>query len=144
MLAVHSEAIGYGRLGMQLMRGLQAQGVTIYDGISAPDDGNFANNVMEREGNRRYGRTESITWVSVPTHARGWYEGQRASIFTMWETTHLPESFRENLDDFDVVVVPSEQNVELFGRYHSNVKLCLLGVDTDAWHFQARRPPTTR
>ena len=144
MLWVHSESLGYGRLGEYLASEVRKLGVDLYDGIRGPDDGNVANQALEKEGGRRYGMTQAVSWISVPTHARGWYEGQHASIVTMWEATRLPESFRENLHDFDTVIVPSEQNVALFGEYHPNVKLCHLGVDPEVWRFQHRKAPTTR
>jgi hypothetical protein len=34
----------------------------------------------------------------------------------MFETDFLPEAFREGLDQFDTVMVPSQQNLELFSR----------------------------
>ncbi|MDE1822694.1 MAG: glycosyltransferase family 4 protein, partial [Euryarchaeota archaeon] len=50
----------------------------------------------------------------------------------------LPEPFREALDQFDTVVVPSEQNRELFSRYHDNVRYVPLGIEPDDWHPIAR------
>jgi hypothetical protein len=83
-------------------------------------------------------------WVSTPTHATGWFTGQRTVISTMWEATRLPEAFRETLHNFDQVLVPSEQNRELFSRYHHNVAKVPLGVDTDEWKFVPRTAPTDR
>jgi hypothetical protein len=60
----------------------------------------------------------------------------------MWEATRLPESFRENLDNFDTVVVPSFQNVELFSQYHPNVHFMPLGIDPVDWHYIPRQEPT--
>ena len=144
MLYVHSGSMGYGRMGVNIAAEVAKAGVRIFDGIHGPDDGKLPNEVLEREGERDYGKTETICWLSVPTHARGWYEGQHAVIFTMWEATRLPESFRENLDDFDTVIVPSEQNVELFSQFHNDVRYVPLGIDPVAWHYQPRKPPTTR
>jgi hypothetical protein len=56
----------------------------------------------------------------------------------MWESSILPEPFREGLDSFDTVIVPSMQNLELFSQYHPNVKYVPLGLDTDEWHPIAR------
>ncbi len=47
----------------------------------------------------------------------------------MWETRKLPEPFRESLHELDRMIIPSEQNVELFSQYHPNVKSMPLGVD---------------
>jgi hypothetical protein len=51
----------------------------------------------------------------------------------MWESNLLPEPFRESLDCFDTIIVPSQQNVELFSRYHKNVKYVPLGIDPEQW-----------
>jgi hypothetical protein len=84
--------------------------------------------------------TNVSMWVSVPTHSIGAWQGQMQTILTMWEADRLPESFRETLHAFDMLMVPSEQNVELFSKYHDNVELVLLGVDPDRWHYAP--PPT--
>jgi len=60
---------------------------------------------------------------------------------TMWEATRLPESFRETLHEFETIIVPSQQNVELFSQFHDNVKLVPLGVDPERWHYIQRTPP---
>jgi hypothetical protein len=56
----------------------------------------------------------------------------------MWESSLLPEPFRESLDCFDTIVVPSEQNLELFSRYHKNVKFAPLGIDPTQWSLTER------
>ena len=133
LLYVPNQAIGYGRLGVKLAAELEARGVTVYDHLPQPG--------AETHPGRRSGVASNVCWVSVPTHATGWWEGQSPSMFTMFETTVLPESFRENLHQFDTVLVPSDQNVELFGRYHPNVRRVLLGVDPAEWHYVERTPP---
>ena len=77
-------------------------------------------------------------WLSTPPHVRGWYEGQFAAILTMWESTEIPPGFRENLHHFDRVFVPSLQNLELYRRFHDDVRYIPLGVDGEAWKFQQR------
>ena len=81
---------------------------------------------------KQSGRSNVVCWVSVPTHGTGWWKGQTAVCFTMWEATRLPESFRESLHHFDTIIVPSKHNLALFPRYHPNVKYVPLGVDPDA------------
>lgn len=130
---VHARRIGYGRLGVDLARGMAKAGVTVYDGIEG-DPGESVEGVVA-------GRTESVLWVSVPAHALHWLEGQRVSMFTMWEATILPEQMRENIKEFDTVIVPSVQNQELFGVYHDNVQYCPLAVDLEQWHYTPRQEP---
>jgi len=116
LLWVKTSEIGYGRVGEQLARGLRRRGVTVYDSPDVP--------------------TNLICTVSFPTHTMGAWQGQHQSVFTMWETNRLPEAFRETFHEFDTIVVPSVQNVELFSEFHNNVQLCLLGVDPELWHYE--------
>lgn len=134
LLHVHGSAIGYGRLGVELAKALTAKGVDVYDHLPSPDTPD------PRDGYRSK-VTNVACWVSVPGHVKGWWDRQHLAIFTMWEATRLPESFRENLHHFDTVIVPSDQNLELFSDYHPNVKVAYLGVDPDVWHYQPREIP---
>lgn len=137
--------MGYGRMGVYLAKCAREQGVTVYDSIAdSPHAVSTSHLALEFTGDRTPGVSNIICWASVPTHARGWWEGQIPCILTMWESTELPESFRENLHEFDTIVVPSLQNVELFSQYHDNVKYVPLGVDPQRWHFRERKTPTTR
>lgn len=126
--------IGYGRLGVQLARAIADRGVDVYDHLPKPEDPDPLPGFRSKI-------TGTALWVSVPGHLDGWWDGQHLAIFTMWEATHLPESFRENLHHFDTVFVPSEQNLELFSRWHPNVHLTYLGVDPTAWHYTPRQTP---
>lgn len=134
LLYTHSESLGYGRMGVQLAAALRADGVDVYE-RHGEDAGEFPDRDQVAK------TTNTVAWCSYPTHARGWYEGQHKVMLTMWETDRLPESFRENLGQFEKVIVPSEQNVELFSLYHDNVSKMLLGVDPVRWHYTPRRPP---
>lgn len=142
LLHVHGEAIGYGRLGVQLSKSLTDAGVDVYDHQGTPEELLLSNadEKVAKKGSRS-SLTNVVCWVSVPTHARGWWAGQHPAIFSMWEATRLPESFRETLHNFETVVVPSDHNVELFGEYHDNVRRCFLGVDPTQWHYMPRQPP---
>lgn len=147
MQYVHAERIGYGRLGVKLHAALEAQGVNVFDGQRIPDVGvrigqTARNDAMD--ASKRIKDTNVICWVSAPAHAyHGWLNGQYAVMSTMYETTWLPEAFREHLHNFDLIVVPSDQNRELFSRYHPNVKTVALGIDPDEWHY-TERPPADR
>lgn len=138
----NAERIGYGRLGVKLAEALKRKGVEVFDHLPEPSDqpgaGGFGN--ITSDG-RNSGLAKIACWISTPTHAQGWWEGQRLALFTMFESTSLPEAFRESLHHFDVVMVPSEQNLELFSRYHPNVKLVPLGVDPKDWHYVPRQKP---
>lgn len=125
LLYVHSEMLGYARYGVKLADRLQRMGVTVRDSIE-PDMTDPYN---------------VVCWVSTPTHARGWFKGQYPVISTMWEATKLPETFRECLHNFEMVIVPSEQNQELFSRYHHNVKYVPLGIETARWFYTPRTQP---
>lgn len=150
LLYVHDPTIGYGRLGVELAAALTRAGVTVYDRQHRPEaDPTVLEEMLTqaRPGPRSApapdGPTKDtgvVAWVSVPTHAAGWREGQRAVIFTMFETDYVPESFRENLHAFDTVVVPCEQNRVLFAQHHPNVVTVPLGVDPNRWGFTPRPP----
>lgn len=142
---VHSDSIGYGRLGEQLAAALTGRGVEVYDRQDIPEGVPVTSEDAKvlAAGERRSKRTAAICWVSVPGHARGWYSDQQTAIFTMWEADWLPEAFREGLHNFDRVIVPSEQNRALFGQYHPDVRTVPLGVDPVRWQYTTRPDPTT-
>lgn len=142
-LYTHSMSIGYGRMGVMLAEALERQGVTVWDDLGdPPKDRERATERAERAGRRQSPKpTNVVSWASVPSHARWWYRGQFTSAFTMWEASVLPISFRDSLHEFDVIIVPSEQNVELFSKYHDNVVLNPLGVDPERWHYVPRTDP---
>lgn len=128
LLYVHSTRMGYGRYGMKLADALARAGVEIDDRLepSQTDPAHL------------------VCWVATPTHAQGWFRGQHTVMSTMWETVSLPEGFREAFHNFDQLIVPSQQNVELFSRYHPNVVKVPLGVDTQEWHYRPRQTPERR
>lgn len=135
---VHGPSIGYGRMGVNIARELDEMGITVYDDMQMPDHNRQPHEVNT---DSRMGLSKTVVWLSVPTHARGWWSGQRASVMTMWESSRLPESFRETLDHFAQVIVPSKQNLELFSQYHPNVSFVPLGVDPAVWKFTPRLSP---
>ena len=140
LLHVRADQLGYGRMGLQIAKALKSRGVDIYDDLPG------LQNPLERLDSEQTSGSKicnTVCWLSVPGHAQGWWQGQYVSILTMWETMTLTEVFREHLHEFDLVIVPSDQNLELFGRYHPNVKRVLLGVDPDRWYYIPRTAPGT-
>lgn len=134
---VHANELGYGRMGIEINKALAKRGVEIYDRMS----GTIAEEFHMLNAGRREGLCATCCWFSYPSHAPGWYKGQYGSVFTMWETQYLPEAFREVLDNFDLVIVPSLQNQEMFGAFHQNVKYVPLGVDPGWWTPTKREAP---
>lgn len=137
LMHVPSDQMGYGRLGVRLARQLEARGVELYTNLGEPPKPDSI--VEPPPGPRPETPTNAVCWVSGPSHANGWWAGQHPFLFTMWEATRLPEAYRERLDQFEKVIVPSLHNVELFGRYHPHVEFCPLGVDPDVWKPTPRR-----
>lgn len=86
---------------------------------------------------------ETVVDVLLPNMVKGWWQGQRRVLFTMWETDALPAEFYEHLNQFDLVLVPCEHNRVLFSNYHPNVKTVPLGTDTDFWCPTEKLPNTT-
>lgn len=72
-------------------------------------------------------------FMNTPDVKRGWLAGQHRVSFTMWETDVLPGSFVRWLGKYDQILVPCEHNVELFSRYHGDVRMVPLGVDNKFW-----------
>jgi glycosyltransferase involved in cell wall biosynthesis len=139
LLYVHGPQIGYGRYGTHLALELDKLGVTVFDVLDGPDvDPDRKRNWAD--GNRA-GAAQIACWVSTPSHARGWWKGQVPIISTMWESGSLPPSFTENLHEFETVIVPSHQNVELFSRFHDDVRFLPLGVDPAVWGYTPRKDP---
>ena len=79
-------------------------------------------------------------YMGVPMACKGFWSGQHRVLFSMWETTELPSSFQRYLPLFDQVLVPCEHNVEVFGRWHTDVRHVPLGVDTKFWKPMNREP----
>jgi hypothetical protein len=115
---------GYGRMGKNLLAALERQGVQL-DECSSPGDEHKPVHA-------------NAFWMGAPSHVSGWWKGQRSHVMTMWEATGVPPGFRENVHDIDTLIVPSEQNMELFTHWHDNVKKVPLGIDPDAWNYRER------
>lgn len=135
-LYVHNTDLGYGRMGVKLTDAMRRMGVDIFDDLPAPQRSGAYKFIPHANG--QSGVCGHVAWLSTPGHCRGYWKGQTRSLLTMWESNLLPEPFRESLDTFDTVVVPSQQNLELFSRYHPNVKYVPLGIDPTEWYPMAR------
>lgn len=127
---LHSDRIGYGVHGIATHKALTNIGVDVYDGLAGSPD-------LEID-KKKANVCKDILFLTIASHVNGWWEGQRAHLFTMWESTRLPESMRETLESFQTILVPSQACVELFSQYHDNVKYVPLGVDSQRWHYQPR------
>ena len=138
-LHVHTPHMGYGRMGFYINQELRKQGVKVYDDLLGMDkiDRTEGNSKVFLEG-WETGRSNVVCWAAAPSHAAGWWKGQMPCLLTMYETQYLAEGFRAALPNFETVIVPSEQNQELFGRYHPNVHYVPLGVDPETWQYRAR------
>lgn len=137
LLYVHADTLGYGRFGMKLAAAVERAGVDVFDDLPNPEGSGAQKFIPHTSGKSAI--CSHASWLSTPGHYRGRWKGQTASLFTMWESNLLPEPFRESLDVFDTIIVPSQQNQELFSRYHSNVKYAPLGIDPTEW-FPVERP----
>ena len=73
-----------------------------------------------------------------PYQIKGFYEKQHRTCFTMWESTELHPRGALWLKFYDQILVPCDHNVELFLRYHKNVKKVPLGVDHKVWKATPR------
>ena len=135
-LMAHTEMhSGYGRFGAMTKQALKELGVE-----SSGDIGLYpekAPNVSEPVLPDGTVLEHTALWLSTPPHVRGWYEGQFAAIFTMWESTEMPPGFRQNLHHFDRIFVPSLQNKELFERFHDDVRYIPLGISPE-WGYRQR------
>ena len=83
---------------------------------------------------------ERVVFALRPNLIKGWRQGQKPALLTMWETNWLPPQFSEYLKNFDVVVVPSLHNMNLFSEFHNNVRVITFGVDRSVWHPVDREP----
>ena len=131
---------GYGRMGVYIRRALECYGVESVGDIGLKPQG-LDDHPLPDTNSLELARV--ALWLSTPPHVRGYYEGQLAAILTMWESTEIPPSFRANLHHFHRVFVPSLQNLELYRRFHSDVRYVPLGVDGEKWGY-VQRPPIKR
>lgn len=126
LLYTNSDRIGYGRLGVKLNEALTKLGVNVH--------------TVHAGGHDMPPPTNVLGYVSLPTHTRRWYDGQYKFMYTMWETDKLPDIFTSLLYNFDLLIVPSEENRELYSQHHPNVHYVPLAIDSTDWAFLPRTP----
>jgi glycosyltransferase involved in cell wall biosynthesis len=80
-----------------------------------------------------HGQASVAVLMYNPSLVHGFLRGQHRALYTMWETTELPEKYYRYLDTYDQVIVPCEHNRELFSKYAPNVSVVPLGVNVDYW-----------
>jgi glycosyltransferase involved in cell wall biosynthesis len=85
-------------------------------------------------------RAETVMFALRPNLISGWFDDQRVSVLTMWETNWLPPQFHEYIPLIETVIVPSMHNYDLFSQFHNNVHMIPLGVDRDMWCPSADKP----
>jgi glycosyltransferase involved in cell wall biosynthesis len=68
-----------------------------------------------------------------PSRLLGFYKGTYRVLYTMWETTKLPNKYFRWLNCYDKIIVPCEHNRQLFSEYVDNVAVVPLGVNIDYW-----------
>ena len=140
-VASTNQETGYGRMGRYILEGLKAKGVQV-DPCSSPSEeinwGGTALDSVQLPTDESVPIHASSLWMGAPSHVAGWWKGQRTNVLTMWEATGVPPGFRENVHEIDTIIVPSEQNLELFSHWHKNVKKVPLGVNPEQWHYMER------
>jgi glycosyltransferase involved in cell wall biosynthesis len=124
-------------MAVDLVAAVRRAGVDVFDDLPSPESSGAMKFIPHNDGKSAV--CGHVSWMATPGHYRGHWEGQTRSILTMFESTLLPEPFRETIDNFETVIVPSEQNLEMFSRYHDNVKYVPLGIDPLQW-FPTTRP----
>ena len=90
-----------------------------------------------------HGQASVAVLMYNPSLVHGFLRGQHRALYTMWETTQLPEKYYRYLETYDQVIVPCEHNRELFAQYSDNVSVVPLGVDIDYWK-PTPRPANSR
>lgn len=113
---------GYGRMAAEIVNALEGMGIEVVD-------------YNEKDKN------PYVLFMVPPHRPEGWWKGQQTILLTMWESTELALEHLTTVPLFDTVLVPSDQNLEIFGAIHPNTKRFSLGANYDQWHF-TERPKT--
>lgn len=107
-------------------------------GIPHVGYGRMADSIIEALADRVEIRDDggAVLFCVPPDMVKGWWEGQRTGVLTMWETTRIPDRYTRTLRTFDTLIVPCDWNAELFAPYHDNIHVVPLGIDVDFWRPQ--------
>ena len=124
-----NEHLGYGSFGLALSKGMRSVGIHTLE----PLDMNEYLHPKQDIG--------AVVWAAQPAHAQGRWKNQYTVVYTMWESTQLPDSFSYNLHNFDLVIVPNEFNVEQFSEFNDNVVKVPLGLESASWSYSPRPAP---
>ena len=104
----HNVLTGYGRMSHEIVAALRRKGVEVVD--YKEDD-----------------KSPYVLFMCPPHRPEGWWKGQHTTLLTMWESTELAMEHLTVVPLFDQVLVPSQQNLEMFGRVNPHTSLFNLG-----------------
>ena len=115
----HNVLTGYGRMSHEIVAALRRKGVEVVD--YKEDD-----------------KSPYVLFMCPPHRPEGWWKGQHTTLLTMWESTELAMEHLTVVPLFDQVLVPSQQNLEMFGRVNPHTSLFNLGCNYDEWNYVPR------
>jgi hypothetical protein len=127
MVHANDDRLGYGRMGQQIEKCFNSRGIETVRDVDK----------LERV-------PRVVLHNRLPMHAQSKYEGQDLTLFTMFETDMVPADYVENLHNFDRLIVPSKQNLEMFKEVHPCVHYIPLGVDPNWWTPTQRKEVTAQ
>src|ERR1035441_1735618 len=87
---------GYGRFGYFTVRALENLGVENCGDLGLEPQTFADKSTCQRSDTTQTELAHVALWLSTPPHVHGYYEGQFPAIFTMWESTEIPEGFRQD------------------------------------------------
>jgi glycosyltransferase involved in cell wall biosynthesis len=136
---------GYGQAAAHLAKGLEPLGWSIRfkDGLKCEQFGDLDPWVADRIGEEN-AKTPLVVfrvpWAPLPA------KGRPVIAFTMWETTLLPFSAKDNLNLAAAVIVPSSFCAATFSAagVDQPLSVCPLGHDPDTFFPTVHRSPTPR
>jgi hypothetical protein len=78
---------------------------------------------------------QDSVWITTPNDTRWCEQHITQSVLTMWETTHIPDHFKDHFVGASNIFVPCPMNVEAFQEFRpeARVELLTLGVDSEFW-----------
>lgn len=115
---------------MELVAALERKGAEII-----PHTFDFTPGAVEIE-RQKHAPAPHVIFMSPPHRPEGWYENQHTLLLTMWESSELALEHLTTVPMFDTIMVPSRQNLEMFGRLNPNTHLFNLGCDYDTWSIR--------